>query len=601
MYQTLLTTRYLTSRVIPFIAVAAVALCVALVIVVVSVMSGFLNMVQSSGKTLMGDVIITYGISGIPHYEKLVQHLNQDEDVLAATPVVDGWGLLQMPYPDSKAKQSETVQVWGIEPSSFAKVTSFDESLQWKTPTENQRDWLLFDAITANQSLLQESMDDERWNSFVVLVNNASHSMNIHPVSFWSDVKEYLNEDQWEALLQVDERLTDSGALLQQGLALSQNGKDGIVSGLHVSEGNERQKDGTYQVIRNDYWWLPRFEATLTMLPVDSQGGIIEPESRILPFVNEFQSGVFMIDESRVFVPIGVAQELLHLDRAEIIDVDDPTTVIGVDPARVTSVLVRGTNDITAEALQEKIISMYDEFLAQLSSDEVVLPPARSDPGLTIHTWEEQQRRFTGPVEKERELMRTLFSIVYLVVAALILSIFWSIVYEKTRDIGILRSIGASRSSIVWIFLQYSLIIGVIGSALGLFLGWFITKNINAIHESMGNPPLGIAVGAFVISACVAVFTFSKIRTGNMLPIVLGSLGFVTFCGVGVLVLFIRHIGGLVIWDASVYYFSVIPNELDWPSSIVTVCGAVLFCLLGAVIPAAKAADTDPVRALRHE
>ena len=99
MYQTLLTTRYLTSRVIPFIAVAAVALCVALVIVVVSVMSGFLNMVQSSGKTLMGDVIITYGISGIPHYEKLIQHLNQDEDVLAATPVVDGWGLLRMPYP----------------------------------------------------------------------------------------------------------------------------------------------------------------------------------------------------------------------------------------------------------------------------------------------------------------------------------------------------------------------------------------------------------------------------------------------------------------------------------------------------------------------
>ena len=75
MYQTLLTSRYLTSRVIPLIAVAAVALCVALVIVVVSVMTGFLDMVQSSGKTLMGDVIISNGISGIPHYEKLVNRL----------------------------------------------------------------------------------------------------------------------------------------------------------------------------------------------------------------------------------------------------------------------------------------------------------------------------------------------------------------------------------------------------------------------------------------------------------------------------------------------------------------------------------------------
>jgi ABC-type lipoprotein release transport system permease subunit len=86
-----------------------------------------------------------------------------------------------------------------------------------------------------------------------------------------------------------------------------------------------------------------------------------------------------------------------------------------------------------------------------------------------------------------------------------------------------------------------------------------------------------------------------------MLPIVLGSLGVITCGGVGALILFIRHIGGLVIWDASVYYFSVIPNQVDWPSSLVTVAGAVLFCLLGAVIPAAKAADTDPVKALRHE
>ena len=70
---------------------------------------------------------------------------------------------------------------------------------------------------------------------------------------------------------------------------------------------------------------------------------------------------------------------------------------------------------------------------------------------------------------------------------------------------------------------------------------------------------------------------------------------------IGGLILFVRHIGGLVVWDASVYYFSLIPNELDWGSSIFTVCGAILFCLLGALIPAAKAADTDPVKALRHE
>ena len=601
MYQTLLTARYLTSRVIPLIAVAAVALCVALVIVVVSVMTGFLDMVQTAGRTLMGDVIITYGISGIPHYEELTNAIEEHPDVLATTPIVDGWGLLRMPYPDSKAKQSVTVQVWGIEPESFAKVTDFDQSIQWKKPTNNQRDWLLLDAITVNADSIQLLMDDDQWNQFVEVVNNASHTMNFEPANLWDNLKTMLSQEQWETIVRLDERLTQPESLFKQALSLSRNGEQGIVLGLHVSDGNRRQKDGTYQVTRNDYWWAPRFEGTLTMLPIDSQGGIIDPESIIMPFVNEFQSGVFLIDESRILIPIEVAQNLLHLDEAEIIDVDDPTTIIGVDPAKITSILIRGRDGVSADALRVAVQDIYDEFRASLRTDSIVLPPSRSDPGLTINTWAEQQKSFTGPVEKERELMRTLFSIVYLVVAALILSIFWSIVYEKTRDIGILRSIGASRASIVWIFLQYSAVIGAVGSGLGLLAGGLITININAIHEAMGNPPISIAVVAFAIAGVVGVFTITKSRAGQMLPIVLGALGFITLCLIGGLILYIRHIGGLVVWDASVYYFAIIPNSLDWGSSIVTVCGAILFCLLGAVIPAAKAADTDPVKALRHE
>jgi lipoprotein-releasing system permease protein len=600
-YQTLLTTRYLTSRVIPLIAVAAVALCVALVIVVVSVMTGFLDMVQHAGRTLMGDVIISYGISGLPHYEELQEKLEEDPNILGATPIVDGWGLLRMPYPDSKAKQSETVQVWGIVPESFAKVTDFSDSLQWETPTENQRDWLLHDAITTNANEIQLLMSDDKWNTFVELIKKASSTLNFAKANLWEDVQAIVTSEQWHSILSYDERLTSPEKLRAQGLSLSRNGKPGIISGLHVSDGNERQRDGTYKVIRNDYWWLPRFDGTLTMLPVDAQGGLIEPESIIMPFVNEFQSGVFMIDESRIFVPIATAQSLLHLDEAEIIDLDDPTMVLGIDPARATSILIRGIPGISAIELKEIVSVIYDNFRANMPTDTLVFPPSQSDPGLSINTWEDQQRSFTGPVEKERELMRTLFSIVYLVVAALILSIFWSIVFEKTRDIGILRSIGASRAGIVWIFLQYSLVIGIIGSLLGLLVGWTITKNINSIHEAMGNPPLAIAISSFAIASVVAIYTFIKGRTGMMLPIVLGSIGFITFAGIGTLILFIRQIGGLVIWDASVYYFAIIPNNVDWPSAIVTVCGAILFCALGALIPSAKAADTDPVKALRHE
>lgn len=601
MYQALLTNRYLASRIIPLIAVAAVALCVSLVIVVVSVMTGFLDMVQSAGRTLMGDVIITHGVSGIPHYESLVEQLEADPSVEAATPIIEGWGLLRMPYPDTDAKQSETVQVWGIDPVSFSKVTSFDESIYWKTSSKQQRDWLLFDAITANATTLLETMSEADQQLLIDTVDSAESTMNYQFTDLWTAMESQLNDAQWEVVLQHDQRIEHSDLLLAHALSLSRNGKDGIVSGLHVSEGNERQQDGSYSVIRNDFWWLPRYEGTLTMLPIDSRGGIIEPESVIMPIVNEFQSGVFMIDNSRIFIPIHTAQQLLHLDEAEIVDMDDPDVVLGKDPARATSVLIRGIEGVTQDQLSQIATRVYDEFHASVPDNTWAMPPSRGDPSLSIHTWKEQQRSFTGPVEKEREVMRTLFSIIYLVVASLILSIFWAIVFEKTRDIGILRSLGASRAGIVWIFLRYGAIIGTIGSLLGLLLGWIVTKNINGIHSMLGGPPLSIAIVAFIVGLCSITVAINRGKRGEILPIVVGILVAITCFGIGGVVLFIRNMGGVVIWDASVYYFSAIPNNIDWPSAVITVAGAVLFCLLGAIIPAAKAADTDPVKALRHE
>ena len=61
------------------------------------------------------------------------------------------------------------------------------------------------------------------------------------------------------------------------------------------------------------------------------------------------------------------------------------------------------------------------------------------------------------------------------------------------------------------------------------------------------------------------------------------------------------RIGGVIIWDPSVYYFTVIPNEVDYNNAYLTMAGAVLFSLIGAFLPAAKAADVDPVRALHYE
>ncbi len=267
MYHALLANRYLTSRVIPLIAVAAVALCVALVIMVVSVMTGFLDMVRSSGRTLMGDVIISYRASGIPYYERLMDRIEDLPGVAAASPIVDTWGLLKMPYPQGDYKETETVQVWGIEPESFAEVTEYAETLYWRTNTPDE--------------LAEMQPDDFRLR---------------------------LNEPR------ADGEPTTAEQLQRDGLSLRQSERPGIVLGLHVSAGNDRQSDGSIRPMADNHWWMPRHDVTLTLLPMDPKGGLQAPESRVFPVVNEFFSGVFLIDDKRVLIPLSVAQDMLHLD-----------------------------------------------------------------------------------------------------------------------------------------------------------------------------------------------------------------------------------------------------------------------------------------------
>ncbi len=564
MYHALLTNRYLTTRVIPLIAVAAVALCVALVIIVVSVMTGFLDMVRNSGRTLMGDVIIAHPVSGIPHYERLLERLREAPEVEAATPVVDGWGLLKMPYPDGPDKETETVQVWGIDPESFARVTGFEKTLYWRSNTPQEIDAMRPD-----------------------------------------DPRRLLNRPQ-------DGEPTMADRLYADGLALHHGPSDrpAIVLGGHVSLANERQKDGSIEPMGNGYWWMPRYDVTLTMQPTSAHGGLMEPESFVFPVSNEFFSGVFLIDDRRVMIPLPIAQRMLHLDEGELVDEEseDEETglpkVIGVDPAKATLVLVRGVAGVSPPELLAPVEGAYDRFRADMQADEtaLVLPPARfPGSGLTIKTWEQQQAQFIDPIEKERELMRTLFSLVYLVCAGLVLAIFWAIVYEKTRDIGILRSIGASRLGISWIFLRYGLVVGIAGAIAGTSLAYLVVRNINAIHAALGEPPKLLAWLTGAVALLAGAITVMRGLSGRLLPLVLGSIVTLTLAGITGLIVLVQRAGGVVIWDPTVYYFTRIPNSLDVNTAVITMIGAVVFSLIGAFLPAAKAADTDPVRALRYE
>jgi lipoprotein-releasing system permease protein len=166
---------------------------------------------------------------------------------------------------------------------------------------------------------------------------------------------------------------------------------------------------------------------------------------------------------------------------------------------------------------------------------------------VTVETWQEANAMFLGAVEKETVLMTFLFGMISLVAVFLIFCIFYMIVVEKTKDIGIVKSVGATSAGVAGIFLGYGLAIGVVGGLLGLGIAYVIVRYINEIHTALGT------------------------------------------------------LFGLKIWDPEVYAFDVIPNQMDPPTVIIIVCVAIVSSVLGALVPALRAAQLNPVEALRFE
>ena len=566
MYAPLLANRYLTSRIIPFIAVAAVALCVALVIIVVSVMTGFLDMVRNSGRTLIGDVVVNYPISGIPYYEELIADIEALPEAAAASPIVETLGLLRMPYgtierTGAGAAQPggqeivrgrvEFVEVWGIDPASLDRVAGYYERLYWTTPSP--------------EAAAKMAEDDPRLDP------------------------SYQRDEEGRSLR-------------------SRRGVDGIVLGIEVSEFNHRTKDGSYRTSsrrggRQDReYFMGNRSLTLTLLPISSSAKLGEEQAREFEVVNEFQSGVYQIDSQRILAPIAAVQDMLQLGEAELSDPRQRDEfgrpkVIGTYPARATTIAVRAADGVSADRLRDAVDLAYQRFAARIAKDptRTLIPPETA----SVETWEGRLRNLIGPVEKERELMRTLFSIVYLVCAALVLAIFWAIVQEKTRDIGILRAVGASRTGVLWIFLRYGVLIGVVGSALGVLLAWVVVARINDIHDFLGTPATpAVQTIAWIAALAAAVLSVRGMLRASALHTVFWLF---TAIGLGVLATLLLFHKGIVVWDPSIYYFTRIPSQVDRFTALTTALGGVVFSVIGSAIPAARAADTDPVQSLRYE
>ena len=131
MYKLFLCLRYLRRRHIAFFAIAAVALCTFLVLIVVSVMSGFLQMVKDRSRGMLGDLVVENGsLQGFAHYDEFIHDLKtrMSDQITEATPVIISYGVLRFP----ESKITKPVQIVGIKFDETCRVNDFKGGLYYE-------------------------------------------------------------------------------------------------------------------------------------------------------------------------------------------------------------------------------------------------------------------------------------------------------------------------------------------------------------------------------------------------------------------------------------------------------------------------------------
>lgn len=180
------------------------------------------------------------------------------------------------------------------------------------------------------------------------------------------------------------------------------------------------------------------------------------------------------------------------------------------------------------------------ERISQLAIDVAGRPVITSD-------WKIRNQTFVGALEVERNVMFIILMLIVMVAALNIISGLIMLVRSKSRDIAILRTMGAGQGSILRVFLMAGASIGVAGTVAGLVTGILIAKNIDALKN------------------------------------------------------FFSWLAGRDLFPATLYFLSRLPSIIDWREVLAVVVMALVLSLLASLYPAWKAARLDPVEALRYE
>ncbi len=338
----------------------------------------------------------------------------------------------------------------------------------------------------------------------------------------------------WQNIADTARKLpgvTSATPLIEQPLMASANGRvEGVlVRGMRIGDlqGNpvisSNVKSGSLRLVTPDSGRVAIGSrlaealgaypgSTISLISPEGRSTVVGTVPRIVSYTVAavFEVGIYDYDNSFVVMPMQDAQNLLLMgDNVSTVEVQT------IDPDQVDSILAP-------------------------------LQPLVQGKGVLID-WKQMNSALFEALEVERVAMFVVLSLIVLVAVFNILSSLIMLVRAKTRDIAILRTMGASRQGMMKVFVTVGVTIGSLGIVLGIVLG--------------------------------AIFLYFRQGMLNV----------------------IQWLTGQNLWDPSVRFLSDLPSKTDPFEVSAIVVTALVLSFLATLYPAWKAASTDPVQVLRYE